>query len=91
MSLLGILNLSLTLLAACPAIRAGTGSACHHPDDAGSPTLRALGVAPAIARGLIRLSLGRGTTAEDLAVAATALTQAISPRSPLSDHKECEG
>ena len=79
------------LLAACPAIRAGIGSACRHPDDTGSPTLRALGVAPALARGLIRLSLGRETTAEDLAVAATALTQAISPRSPLSDHKECEG
>ncbi len=78
------------LLAACPAIRAGTGSACHHPDDTGSPTLRALGVAPALAGGLVRLSLGRETTAEDLAVVSTALTQAFSTCSPLSEHKECE-
>jgi cysteine desulfurase len=69
------------VLAACPAIRAGTGSACHHPDDTGSPTLRAMGVAPALARGLVRLSLGRETTAEDIVVGVTALTQAISQRS----------
>ncbi len=65
------------LLAACPTIRAGTGSACHHPDDTGSPTLRAMGVAPPLARGLVRLSFGRDTTAVDLAVAVAALTQAI--------------
>ena len=70
-----------TLLAACPQIRAGTGSACHHPDDTGSPTLRAMGMAPELARGLVRLSLGRETTAEDLEVAVTALTQAIQQRS----------
>ena len=50
-----------TLLAACPAIRAGTGSACHHPDDAGSPTIRAMGVAASLARGLVRLSFERET------------------------------
>jgi cysteine desulfurase len=70
-----------TLLAACPQIRAGTGSACHHPDDTGSPTIRAMGMAPALARGLVRLSFGRETTAEDLEVAVTALTQAIQQRS----------
>ncbi len=69
--------LGSTLLAACPAIRASTGSACHHPDDAGSPTLRAMGVAASLARGLVRLSFGRETTVEDLKVTVTALTQAI--------------
>jgi cysteine desulfurase len=53
------------LLAACPAIRASTGSACHSPLDTGSPTLTAMGVSPSVARGLIRLSLGRTTTLED--------------------------
>ncbi|MDA8333774.1 MAG: cysteine desulfurase family protein [Peptococcaceae bacterium] len=64
------------LLAACPGIRAGTGSACHHPDDTGSPTLRAMGVAPDWARGLVRLSLGRGTTAADIEAAAGILRRA---------------
>lgn len=65
------------LLAACPAFRAGTGSACHHADDTGAPTLLAMGVAPRLARGLVRLSFGRDITAEELTVATTALTQAI--------------
>jgi cysteine desulfurase len=54
------------LLAACPAIRASTGSACHSPLDTGSPTLTAMEVSPPVARGLIRLSLGRATTLEDV-------------------------
>lgn len=64
------------LLSACPEIRAGTGSACHHPDDTGSPTLRAMGVAPDLARGLVRLSLGRTTTAADIAIVGQTLTRA---------------
>jgi cysteine desulfurase len=61
------------LLAACPEIRAGTGSACHGPTDTGSVTLAAMGVPPTVARGLIRLSLGRGTTASDVDRAAETL------------------
>lgn len=64
------------LLAACPDLRAGTGSACHHPDDAGSPTLQAMGVAPDLARGLVRLSLGRATAAADIAMVVQALVRA---------------
>jgi cysteine desulfurase len=65
------------LLAACPTIRAGTGSACHHSSDTGSPVLRAMGIAPALARGLVRLSLGRSTTPSELATAADSLIQAM--------------
>lgn len=64
------------LLSACPHVRAGTGSACHHPDDVGSPTLAAMGVASDLARGLVRLSLGRETTQADIAAAAQALIRA---------------
>ena len=70
-----------TLLALCPAIRAGTGSACHHPNDMGSPTLQAMGVAPELARGLVRLSFGRETMAADLDVAVAALSRALQQRS----------
>jgi cysteine desulfurase len=65
------------LLASCPEIRAGTGSACHRPDDIGSPTLRAMGVERELARGLVRVSLGRSTSEADLDIASTALKRAI--------------
>ncbi len=64
------------LLAACPNLRAGTGSACHHAEDAGAPTLRAMGVASKLARGLVRISLGRETTLANIEAAADALIQA---------------
>ncbi|MHB8191341.1 MAG: cysteine desulfurase family protein [Ferrimicrobium sp.] len=66
-----------SVLEACLEIRAGTGSACHHSDDTGSPTLRAMGVRVSLARGLIRLSMGRDTTSAELDVAATVLKKAI--------------
>lgn len=71
------------LLAACPTIRASTGSACHQADDTGSPTLRAMGVPPELARGLVRLSFGRETTAEDLAVATSAWIRATRAGPPM--------
>ncbi|WP_258110575.1 cysteine desulfurase family protein [Alicyclobacillus sp. SP_1] len=64
------------LLAACPTIRAATGSACHSEDETGSPTLRAMGVQEAVVRGLVRVSLGRETTPEAIGQAAAALVQA---------------
>lgn len=65
------------LLAACPGVVAATGSACQRPDEDGSPTLRALGIDAATARGLVRLSLGRDTTAADVTRAADALVRAV--------------
>lgn len=64
-----------SVLAACPDLRAGLGSACHHPGDAGSPTARAMGVAPEWARGLVRISLGRETDDQAVARAAAALSR----------------
>lgn len=63
------------LLQGCPEIRASVGSACHRPDDQGSPTLLAMGLSPSVARGLVRLSLGRHTSPVDIDRAAQALIQ----------------
>lgn len=71
----------LELLTACPSMQAATGSACHHPDDAGSPVIRALGYPAEVARGLVRVSLGRATQAEDVAQAAAAVLAAVRSRS----------
>lgn len=70
------------ILAACPAIRAGTGSACHHPSDSGSPVLRAMGIAPNLARGLVRLSLGRSTTRAELTIASQSLIPVLQMPAP---------
>ena len=64
------------VLDAAPGIAAATGSACHEGDPAPSPVLRAMGVDSAIARGAVRLSLGRGTTAAQVEAAAAALLAA---------------
>jgi cysteine desulfurase len=47
-------------------IAASTGSACSSFDLESSHVLSALGVHPVLARGSLRLSLGRGTTEEDI-------------------------
>ncbi|MHB1629120.1 MAG: cysteine desulfurase family protein [Bacilli bacterium] len=69
-----------SLLAACPAIRAATGSACHSEDETGSSTLRAMGVQETVARGMVRVSLGRETTQEAVDQATAALVQAAESR-----------
>jgi cysteine desulfurase len=61
------------LLARVPELCASTGSACHSGTQAMSPTLAAMGVAPEIARGTIRLSLGRSTTDEEAERSASLL------------------
>lgn len=68
------------VLAACPELRAGTGSACHSLTDEGAPTLRAMGFPADLARGLVRISLGRQTTAAEISRAAYLLVQAIKSR-----------
>ncbi|PSR20625.1 MAG: cysteine desulfurase NifS [Sulfobacillus acidophilus] len=65
-----------SLLARCPGILAGTGSACH-TGQAGSPTLQAMGVPASVAQGLIRLSLGRETTMDEVHTAAALLAHAL--------------
>jgi cysteine desulfurase len=64
------------LLAACPGITASTGSACHAGEDSASDVLLAMGVPEAEALGSVRLSLGRGTTQEEIETAASEMVRA---------------
>jgi cysteine desulfurase len=64
------------LLAACPGVLASNGSACHADSEEPSAILLALGIPREKALGTVRLSLGRGTTREEVETAATSLTAA---------------
>lgn len=65
------------LLAACAdTVSASVGSACHSHGDAVSGVLAAMGCDAGRARGAVRLSLGRDTTAGEIETAATALAAA---------------
>lgn len=64
------------LLAAAPTIAATTGSACHEDHESPSAVLTAMGIDEPAALGTVRLSLGRSTTAEQVALAAGALIRA---------------
>jgi cysteine desulfurase len=55
---------------------ASTGSACHADNEDPSAVLTALGIPDDQALGAVRLSLGRGTTKEDIAVAVSSLAAA---------------
>jgi cysteine desulfurase len=60
----------------CKRVMASTGSACHADSEEPSAILTALGIARDNALGAVRLSLGRGTTKEDVADAAADLAAA---------------
>ncbi len=62
-----------TLLAACPAIAASTGSACHESGDSASEVILAMGIPESEALGSVRLSLGRFNTRQEIDIAATEL------------------
>lgn len=64
------------VLDACPDLMASTGSACHAESEQPSSILTALGIAPGIALGAVRLSLGRSSTAADVERAAHQLSAA---------------
>ncbi len=64
------------LLASCPRVFASTGSACHADREEPSAILRAVGTPENKALGAVRLSLGRYTTQDEVAVAATSLGSA---------------
>ena len=61
------------VLRGAPEIAASTGSACHEGQSSASTVILAMGVSPEEALGSTRLSLGRATTAADVAAAAAAL------------------
>jgi cysteine desulfurase len=64
------------VLDAAPGVAAATGSACHEGDPAPSPVLTAMRLDDDAALGAVRLSLGRGTTSEQIEIAAEALVAA---------------
>lgn len=65
------------ILAACPAIAASTGSACHAGSIEPSAVLLAMGLEPTDAIGAIRFSLGRHTTAAMIDRALALLASAL--------------
>ncbi|MBK6686107.1 MAG: cysteine desulfurase [Deltaproteobacteria bacterium] len=64
------------ILAAAPEVAASTGSACHDGDHQASAVITAMGISSTEALGSVRLSLGRGTTSDQVERAAVALTRA---------------
>ncbi|OAI54844.1 cysteine desulfurase NifS [Planctomycetaceae bacterium SCGC AG-212-F19] len=69
-------HVGVELLQKVPEIAASTGSACHEGHISLSPVLKAMGVAPAIGKGALRLTVGRFTTEEEIDRAAEALIRA---------------
>lgn len=61
------------VLAGATAVAASTGSACHAGHESAPGVILAMGVAETEALGTVRLTLGRGTTLEDVSSAADAL------------------
>jgi len=64
------------VLAACPAVAASTGSACHESGDTASAVILAMGIPESMAIGSVRLTLGRENTRDDIDRAADALAEA---------------
>lgn len=60
-----------------PDVAVSAGAACHGSGGAGSAVLAAMGVTAELARGTLRISLGRGTRDQDVPAAATAITVAV--------------
>ncbi len=67
------------VLARAPELAASTGSACHGEGEGG--VLDAMGIDLKVARGALRLSLGRGTSSQDVELAAAAIVRAWSDAS----------
>jgi cysteine desulfurase len=61
------------VLAGAPEIAASTGSACHEGGESASAVILAMGVGPEEALGSVRLTLGRGTSEEEVTRAAEVL------------------
>ena len=58
-----------------PEVAASTGSACHEGHESASAVILAMGVPPEEALGSVRLTLGRGTTEDDVVRAGEALVR----------------
>lgn len=64
------------LVAGLEGLAVSTGSACHSGTGEMSPVLKAMGAAPGVGFGAVRLSLGRPTTREEILEAAAILVEA---------------
>ncbi|MDX2089786.1 MAG: cysteine desulfurase family protein [Kofleriaceae bacterium] len=64
------------VLEGAPVVAASTGSACHEGQESASAVILAMGISPEEALGSVRLTLGRGTSEDDVVRAAEALTRA---------------
>jgi cysteine desulfurase len=62
-----------TVLEGAPEVAASTGAACHEGHESASEVLLAMGVPAREALGSVRLTLGRGTSEEDVVRASDAL------------------
>jgi cysteine desulfurase len=95
------LNLSIdgvdseTLLVSLPSLAISTGSACSSATLKPSHVLLAMGYPPERVHGAIRIGLGRFTTAEDLAIAASRIADSVTqirafspPDPPASSHRD---
>jgi len=71
-------RLAASLQAACPGLACSAGAACHDVGAKPSAVLTAMGVAPEIAAGTLRLSLGRFTRADEVEAAGRMLGEASS-------------
>jgi cysteine desulfurase len=76
--LCGVEGESLVVQLTMMGIAASTGSACSSGDSGASHVLVAMGIKDPWARGSLRLSLSRNTTAEEVERALTVLPQAVS-------------
>ena len=63
------------VLDGAPEVAASTGSACHDGQHSAPAVVVAMGVTPQDAVGSVRLTLGRGTTAQQVEAAAAALVR----------------
>jgi cysteine desulfurase len=67
---------AVDLLTRTPHLCASTGAACHSHSTTISATLQSMGVTGPVARGTVRISLGRFTTADEIQQAGFALVTA---------------
>lgn len=65
------------ILARMPNVAASTGSACHSGEITLSPVLEAMGIAPEIGMGVIRFSLGRDTTKDEIEEVVAQLSRVL--------------
>jgi len=65
------------ILGGIPELAASFGAACHSGGETISPVLAAMGVTPEVARGALRLSVGRPTTEAEVERAAAWLLEGV--------------